>query len=308
MISEKKVLRKSLRRRLESNPPLFFLLVYSFVILIGTLLLMLPFASRSGSSPAPVDALFISASALCVTGLSPVVTVVQWSPFGQAVIAVLIQLGGLGIMTAVTLVGMMANQSFGIASRRVLMEEKGQSELSGMVKLIRFICISTFLIELVGMVLLSIVFVPRFGWARGLWYGLFHSISAFCNAGFDLVGGASLSDYTGNVMMLLAVSSLIVIAGIGFTVYRDVLSGNRRWRLHTKIVLSTTLLLLVAGTVLIYLGEATNPKTLGALPEGEKWLNAYFQSVTTRTAGFFTIDQKSLTNAGALVSLSLIHI
>lgn len=307
---EKPKMENTLKRRLMKNPPLFFLLAYLVVIATGTFLLMLPISSQSGEVTSVFDSLFVTTSAVCVTGLTPVITAEHWTTFGHVVILLLIQLGGLGIVTAFAALGLITKQKFSMAGRRLMMEEKGQSGLTGMVKLIRFILISTFAIEAVGAFLLSIDFVPRYG-LRGIWYAVFHSISAFCNAGFDILGPVSLSDFSGNVLVILTISFLIVIAGLGYVVYLDVLrkDGNERIRFHSKLVFMITGILLVVGTLGTYLLERTNPGTLGQMAgEGEKILNAFFQAVTTRTAGYFSFDQASMTTAGAFLSICLMFI
>lgn len=303
--------RRSLFVRLESNPPLFFIVGYLIVIAIGAGLLSLPIASQSGEVTSLFDCIFVSTSAVCVTGLTPLVTAEHWTLFGQVVIILLIQLGGLGIMTAFAAFGLLTNYRFSMGDRRIMMEEKGESGMTGMVKLIRYILFATFLLEGIGALLLSFDFIPSYGLKQGLWFSVFHSISAFCNAGFDLLGKVSLSDFSGNVLVILTISFLIISAGLGFTVYRDLFhhENNNRIKLHTKLVLSMTAFLLIIGTLGIYVLEHNNPATLAALDsEGEKLMNAFFQSVTTRTAGFFSIDQAALTTAGALASIFLMFI
>ncbi|MDY3051869.1 MAG: TrkH family potassium uptake protein [Ndongobacter sp.] len=304
--------QKSLKRfRLENNPPLFFLLSYASVIVVGTGLLTGPWATQSGEMTSPIDALFTATSALCVTGLSPVVSAEHWNIAGQLILLVLIQLGGLGIMTAAAAFGMVARRKITLLDRRVLMEEKGQSGIKGMVRLVRFILLSTFAIEAIGAVLLALSFVPQFGILKGVWLSVFHSVSAFCNAGFDLLGPASLSAYTGNVLVCLTISFLVIVAGIGYTVYMEVLDRRRLYRLslHSKIVLTVTGALLALGTLGFLLLEYNNPATLGGLhAPGEKVLAAFFQSVTTRTAGFFSIDQAALRTPSAVLTIVLMFI
>lgn len=307
---EKGKVRHNIRRRLMVNPPLFFLVSYLIVIAIGGFLLALPISSQSGEFSSLFDSFFVSTSAVCVTGLTPVVSAEYWSVFGQVVILFLIQLGGLGVVTAFAALGLITNQRFSMTNRRLMMEEKGQEGLTGMVKLIRFILASTFVLEALGAVLLSIDFIPRYG-LKGIWYAIFHAISAFCNAGFDILGPVSLSAMSANVVVILSISFLIIVAGLGYIVYLDLLGkdGNKRIRFHTKLVLVITAILLITGTIGTYLLERSNPQTLGSMQgEGEKLLNAFFQSVTTRTAGFFSFDQAALTTAGAFLSIGLMFI
>lgn len=310
-MNENKIRKKNWKEKMEANPPVFFLMGYAIVILIGAGLLCLPIASKSGEGARFIDALFVSTSATCVTGLSPVVTVSYWTSFGHFVIISLIQLGGLGIVTAFASFGFIFHQRFGLGSRKMMMAEKGQDGLTGMVKFIKFVLLSTFIIEFIGACFLAIEFIPAYGVKTGIWYSIFHSISAFCNAGFDLIGDASLSPFSNNVIVILTISALIITAGLGFTVYLDLIAkdGNKRIKLHTKLVLTMTAFLLLVGTLGIYFMEKNNPETLGAMAtEGEKVLNSFFQSVTTRTAGYFTLNQSALTLGSALLSMVLMFI
>lgn len=302
--------KKTILDTLKGNTPLYFLLGYLGVIFLGMLLLMLPISAQDGQITGMPDALFTATSAVCVTGLSPVVTAEHWTLFGQIVIILLIQIGGLGIMTFVAIFGLLTNQRFSIADRKRFMEEKNQNELTGMVRLIKFIILATFVLEGVGAFFLALRFVPQFGVIKGLWFSVFHAISAFCNAGFDLLGPESLTAYQHDPLVLLTIATLIILAGIGYTVYLDLwrMRKGDRLHLHSKIVLSSTAILLLGGTVLIFLMEANNPQTMGALSLPEKGLNAFFQSVTTRTAGFCTFAQDKMTQASGLGSIFLMFI
>lgn len=310
--------------KLKKNPPLFFLFAYALLIIIGSLFLSLPIATNSGEATNLIDAFFVSASAVCVTGLSPVVTVEHWSLFGQVTISLLIQVGGLGIVTAFVAFGLLAKKHFGIQERRFMMESQGRNNLEGAVKIMRHILFATFLIESIGAFLLSFTFIPIYGVLKGIWYSIFHSISSFCNAGFDLIGSESIVPFKSNPFFITVISLLIIVGGLGFVVYIDIIGKNKKRRelssrikvkngrvnysLHTKLVISITAFLLVIGTVLIYVIERTNVNTIGTMTEGDKILNAFFQSVTTRTAGYFTFDQPALTNAGSFISMVLMFI
>lgn len=302
--------KKTLLDKLKGNTPLYFLLGYMGVICIGMLLLMLPVSQQAGKSISLSDAFFTATSAVCVTGLSPVVTAQHWSVFGQAVLLFLIQIGGLGIMTFVAIFGLLTNQRFSIMDRKRLMEEKNQNELTGMVRLIKFILLATFAIEGIGAFFLALRFIPQFGALKGIWFSLFHAVSSFCNAGFDLLGPESLVPYQQDPLIVLTISLLIILSGLGYTVYLDLWRAHKgeRLHLHAKIVLSATVFLLVGGTLLILLTEAHNPETLGMLSLPQKALNAFFQSVTTRTAGFYTFAQEKMTQAGSLSSILLMFI
>lgn len=221
---------------------------FLFIILIGAILLSLPIATKDFVWTPFIDSLFTSTSAVCVTGLVTVNTAKHWSTFGHLVIITLIQIGGLGFMTATTLVAMILGKKITLKSRLIIREQMNTDYLSGMVKLIRYVLLSTFIIEGIGAILLSFQFIPKFG-IKGIWYSIFHSISAFCNAGFDILGDTSLEAYSNNLMFMLTISSLIVLGGIGFNVYMDITLRKFKFKnfsVHTKLVLVSTLILLVS--------------------------------------------------------------
>lgn len=274
---------------------------FGMIILVGALLLTLPIATRSGESIGFFSALFTATSATCVTGLIVVDTWLTWSPFGQAVILLLIQLGGLGFMTVITLISLVAHRHIGLSERLIMVSTLNLNDLDGVVRVVRRALMGTAFLELLGTVLLSIRMIPRFGLIRGLWHALFHSVSAFCNAGFDLQGGdtgafSGLADFHADPLVLLTTAGLIVMGGLGFFVWEDV-ARNRRWgklTLYSRLVLGLTAFLILFGAVFFMATEGDNPATLGEMPAGEKWLNAVFQSVTLRTAGFNVIDQGAM--------------
>lgn len=300
----------SFMEKLLRKPPLLILAGYLLVLFLGASLLLLPAASRQGRVTSPLTALFTACSALCVTGLTTVTTAVHWSSFGQVVILLLIQLGGLGIVTAATAILMALRRPLSMQERMVIAEEKGAATPGGMARLIRFILAVTFLFEGLGVILLAIRFVPRMGWGQGIWMSVFHAVSAFCNAGFDLLGPSSLLDWQGDGLVLLTLSFLIILGGLGFPVYRDLKEGKRwrHFRLHTKIVLTMTALLLLLGCLLFQLLEGGSGGAWAQLPVARQWLNAFFQSVTCRTAGFASVPQASLSQASVLVAIGLMFI
>lgn len=302
--------KKSKFESLQKNPSLFLLVGYLIMAMIGTILLLLPISTASGEITNPMDAIFVAVSAICVTGLSPVVTMTHWSTFGHAVILILIQIGGLGIMTATSAIFSLTKHRFSMAERIVISEEKNATGLTGMIKLLKYVLAATFIAEAIGAILLSIQFIPEFGVGKGIWYSVFHAISAFCNAGFDILGEMSVSTYVNNIFATLTISFIIIMGGLGFGVYRDVWK-KRNWKrltLHSKIVLSMTAALLVLGTLAFFGLEYGNPLTLGPLSVPGKIAASFFQSVTTRTAGFFNFDQSSMTNGAALVSIFLMFV
>lgn len=292
-------------------PARLIALGFLIVIIAGALLLMLPAASRGGVSF--IDALFTSTSATCVTGLVVRDTFTGWTAFGQVVIILLIQLGGLGFMTVITMVSMALGKRLGLYDRKVLMQSAGNITLSGVGGLMRRIIPFAFLIELTGASLLAIRFIPEFGWGRGLWYAVFHAVSAFCNAGFDLMGVktpfSSLTDYVADPMVSLTVAALIIIGGLGFLVWRDISFCGfhfKKYQLHTKLVLVTSGILLLGSTVLFLLFEWN--ASMAGLTVPQKILASFFQAVTTRTAGFNTVDLTELSVSGGILSDVLMFI
>lgn len=299
-----------IRRRVHLNAVQTLTIGFACLILAGAVLLMLPISSRSGQSIPFLDALFTSASASCVTGLVLYDTWTQFTFFGQAVLLVLIQVGGLGFMTLSILVAILLHRRVGLHQRSVLMDTVGALQVGGVVRLTRRALLVTAAWEGTGAVLLAVWFCPRYGLGRGLWMAVFHAVSAFCNAGFDLLGtGASLTTEAGELLLNLVIMALIVAGGLGFLVWDDVLVNRfhfRRYRLHSKLVLTGTAALLVVGTVLFYIVEGDH--AFAGVPTGQRLLMAAFQSVTCRTAGFNTADLMALSQAGILISMALMFI
>lgn len=282
------------------------------VILLGTVLLALPIAAKNGQSIGLFDSLFTSTSAVCVTGLVVVDTGTTFSLFGQIVLIMLIQVGGLGFMVFATMLMVMLGRKISIRGRMLIRESMNASSLSDLGSLTRLYLLLSLAIELIGTITLCFRFVPLYGWKHGTWMALFHSVSAFCNAGFDLFGNyASLTAFSGDPLVLLTVASLIILGGLGFSVILETArnrQGFRNLSLHTRIVLMTTLVLLLAGTVFYWIVERTNAETLAGCSEGEKILNAFFQSVTMRTAGFNSFDLSALRDGTKLFSSLLMMI
>ena len=289
-------------------------LVFLGLILLGALLLTLPAASRSGVSCGFRSALFTATSATCVTGLVLHDTYTQWSGFGQTVIICLIQIGGLGFMSVATLVVFMLRRKLGLKQRLVMAQALSLNDMDGVVRLQKWVIIGSLSVEAVGALILTLHFLPDFGFPTALKWGLFHSISAFCNAGFDIVGcitpGVSLMEFDSDPVVLLTLGSLVVIGGLGFLVWEEVVTfpKTKKLSVYTRLVLVTTGVLLLLGTVLVALAEWDNPATIGDMSTGDKLLNCFFQSVTTRTAGFAAVDQAALTDAGKGISILLMFI
>ena len=309
-------MEKTLRHIRKLQPVQIIALGFMGMILLGACLLTLPVATRSGHSVGFLDALFTSTSAICVTGLITVDTGTVYSIFGQLVILLLIQAGGLGFMTVTTLIFIIIGKRISLSERMVIREQLNEETLSGLVKLIKRVLMVTFITEFIGAALLSIRFIPDFGLLKGIYFSFFHAISAFCNAGFDLIGNfQSLMPYANDFIVNFTICALIVTGGLGFIVILDISkkirSGRKsRLELHTKIVLITTVSLIVLGAIAFFLLEMNNPKTIGSpdLSPNGKFFASVFQSVTPRTAGYNTIDQNSMGGASKLLTVILMFI
>ena len=303
------------RRHIRSDVPMsaqsIIALGFLAIILIVTALLMLPVSSAAGTMTDPLTALFTATSAVCVTGLVVVDTATHWSLFGKLVLITGIQIGGLGVMTVMALVSMLLGQRIGLRQRTLLQESVASLHIGGIVRLVRRAMIGTALIEGLGVVLLAFRFVPSLGWPRGLGYSLFHSISAFCNAGFDLMGTisgpyTSLESFVSDPLVNLTVIALILVGGIGFFVWDDLIQCRFRWKrmqLHTRLVLLLSALLVLVPAALFYAFERTN--AMAGLDTGGRVLASLFSAVTPRTAGFDTIATAELSDASALLTLLL---
>ncbi|MBQ9082766.1 MAG: potassium transporter KtrB [Clostridia bacterium] len=309
-------MKKRITFRLSTTQ--IIMLSFLLVILMGSALLSLPVSSADGTPVPYPDALFTATTATCVTGLVTVPTGLAWSPFGQAVILVLIQIGGLGVVTVISALMILLNQRMGIGDRLLIQDAFNLNSLSGIVRFVKNVIAGTFLVEGAGALCYMLVFVPEYG-ARGVWISVFTAVSAFCNAGMDVIGENSLCDYAANPIVNLTTSLLIVLGSLGYIVWWDILrvmkkatpTNRRLFRhltLHSKIVLVSTLNLLFGGGALFLLFEYHNPLTIGHLPLANKIQVALFQSVTTRTAGFATVPQQYLTNASSVLSLLLMFI
>ncbi|MCI7322648.1 MAG: TrkH family potassium uptake protein [Lachnospiraceae bacterium] len=286
---------------------------FFLIILLGTFMLMSPMASRSGDITDFLDALFTATSATCVTGLVVYDTWLHWSMFGQFIILTLIQIGGLGFITISVGLAMAFQQKIGLRQRDRIKESVNALELGGIVKLTKKILMGTLLFEGIGAILLAIRFIPKFGPLKGIYFSIFHSVSAFCNAGFDLMGQqgpySSFVDYVGDPLVNLTLIVLIVIGGLGFIVWNDVTTKHFHWKqfsLNTKLVLCVTALLVFGGAFLLLLFEQGN--TLEGLSAGEQVLASLFGSVTARTAGFNTVDTGALRPESKFVTIILMFI
>lgn len=301
-----------LKRKLlefELNPPAILAVGFLSLIIIGAILLNLPISSKSGESIGAINAIFTASSAVCVTGLIVVNTAEYWSLFGQVVIIILIQIGGLGFMTMATSVALIMGKKIRLKERLVIREQLNQETMGGLVRLTKYVIFVTLLIEAIGALFLSFKFIPIYGIAKGIWFSIFHSISAFCNAGFDIIGN-SITPFVGDLWINIIISILIILGGLGFSIYID-LYRNKKFKylsIQSKFVLSITAILLVVGTVILFLIEYNNPFTLKELSLSNKILASFFQSTVTRTAGFNSIDISSMIDSSAFLMIILMFI
>ena len=294
------------------------LLSFLVTIFLGSLLLALPISSADGEAVPYLDALFTATTSTCVTGLVTLPTATTWSVFGQVVILLLIQIGGLGLITVMSGLMILLHRKMGIGDRLLIQDAFNLNTMSGLAKFVKNVLFGTLIVEGAGAILYMPVFVSEFG-AKGIWISVFNSVSAFCNAGIDVIGENSLCNYATNPLVNLVTSALIILGGLGYIVWWDVLRVIRsrspknkkifrHLTLHSKIAITVTAGLILIGAILIFIFEYNNPKTIGELPLFDKIQVSLFQSVTTRTAGFASVPQENLTNAASAVSIILMLI
>lgn len=294
------------------------MLFFLFAVLVGSVLLSLPISHAKGVSVSYIDALFTATTAVCVTGLVTLPTYSTWSVFGQIVLLILIQIGGLGIVTVMSGFMIGFHKRIGIGGRMLIQDAFNLNTLSGIIGFTKKVLIGTFIVEGVGALMYMTVFIPQFG-LKGIWISIFNSISAFCNAGIDIISDNSLCDYVLNPMINLTSSLLIILSGIGYIVWWDFIGVIKEFptkkfkcfrdlTFHSKIAITVSLILIFAGGFLFFIFEFNNPDTIGNYNVFEKMMVAIFQSITTRTAGFASVPQENLTNASSFVSLILMFI
>ncbi len=303
-----------LKKRLKITPTQLIVASFATLIFVGSILLNLPIASKNAQPVGLINAIFTATSAVCVTGLVVVDTGTHWTVFGQVIIISLIQIGGLGIMTMSTMLALLVGRRITLRERLLIQESLNQFDLEGLVRLTKNIIIATFAIEILGAVIYSLVFVPEYGIQKGIGYGIFHSIAAFCNAGFDIIGDfRSFTPYVNNFIININAMALIVIGGLGFSVWIDIYQIYRdrslkNITLHSKVVLATTVFLILFGAIFIFAVEFNNPGTLKNLPFSGKVLASFFHSVSPRTAGINTLDMTALTTPTKFLSIILMFI
>lgn len=306
------------KQRFPISTTHMILLSFLIVILVGAILLSLPISSASATATPFLDALFTATTSTCVTGLVVMPTVSSWSVFGQIVILLLIQIGGLGVITIMSGLMILLHKKMGIGDRLLLQDAFNLNSLSGLVRFVKKVVLGTLAVEALGALLYMSVFVPEFG-AKGIWISVFTSISAFCNAGIDIIAENSLCNYARNPVINAVTCGLITLGSIGYIVWWDILrlcklTKQKKVRffkdltLHSKIAITATAVLIVVGAALIFVFEYDNPLTMQGYSLPEKIQASVFQSVTTRTAGFATVPQENLTNASAIVCLLLMFI
>lgn len=307
---------ENLKQKIKNSRPARSTIIaigFFIIIILGTLLLMLPFSTKAGESTTFLGALFTSTSATCVTGLVQYDTFTHWTLFGQLVIIILIQIGGLGFITFGVYAMMLMRKKIGLEDRELVHDSLNSIKLGGAVNFVKRIVKGTLIIEGIGALILSLCFIGEYGFFKGVYYGIFHSISAFCNAGFDLFGYkekfCSLVPYQDDPVVILTISALIIIGGIGFAVWEDVVTHKlhiKKYQLHSKIVLSVTASLLVFGTLFFMYSE--NNTVLKDMSFGQRLLSSFFAAVTPRTAGFNSVDVASMSTAGKLLTTVLMFI
>ena len=306
------------KKKFKFSTTQIILLSFLIAIVLGSILLALPISSANGKGVRYLDALFTATTSTCVTGLVTLPTASTWSVFGQVVILLLIQVGGLGIITIMSGLMLLINKKMGIGDRLLIQDAFNLNTMSGLAQFIKKVLLGTLIVEGVGALLYMFVFIPDFG-ARGIWISVFTSVSAFCNAGIDIIGESSLCDYATNPLVNGVTAMLIVLGGLGYVVWWDILrviknrtpNNKKIFRyltLHTKIALTVTLGLILVGGVLIFAFEYSNPLTIGDMSIFDKIQVSFFQSVTTRTAGFASVPQENLTNASFLLCIILMLI
>ena len=300
------------------------IIVFGFLLMIltGAILLWLPISASDGTFTSPIDALFTATTSVCVTGLTTVTTAAHWSLFGKIVILILIQLGGLGVVCAGIGVLILIKKRITMRERMLIQTAYNLENIDGVVRLIKNVSLGAFAVELIGAVFYAIVFIPDYGFIKGVWYSVFHAVSAFCNAGIDLIGDSSLYVYRDNVMINITTMLLIIVGGIGFIVWWDIkkvvlksfkmrkIKGQlfKKMSVHSKVAVITTLVLIFSGALFIFIAEYNNPDTIGELGTGHKILASFFESVTVRTAGFATIPQQNFRETSYLIILVLMLI
>ncbi len=293
------------------NPVQILSLGFICVIVLGTFILSMPISTADGNGTKYLDSLFTATSAVCVTGLITVDTGTHFSILGQFVILILIQIGGLGFMSLTTFIAVLLGKRITLRDRLIMQESMNTFKIEGLIKMVKYVVLFTFIVELSGALFILPTFLRRYSMGKSLFFSLFHSVSAFCNAGFDLNGGfSSLTSYTSNSFFIIIISLLIIIGGLGFSVIIELWNYKKKRRLsvNAKIILTTTALLISIGTIFMFVFEYNNLHTIGSLSFKDKLVNSYFAAVSPRTAGFNSISTGDMTLPGKLLTIILMFI
>ena len=291
------------------NPAFILSIGFFILIILGGIILSTPYVTRNGKATNLIDAFFVAASASCVTGLTPVNTAYHWNSLGHIVIIILIQIGGLGIMSLATLIPLLLRKKIGLKSRQILKEQFNIDSLAGMINLFKYVLLFTVLTEILGAILLAIRFIPQYGFGKGMWFSIFHSISAFCNAGFDILGDSIYplrSDALVNITLML----LVIIGGLGFMVTSEIFYRKNFQKLstHTKLVILITIVLILVGALGFFLLESIGGGVLKTESAKASIIESFFQSVVARTAGFNSVNLSKIKESTALLLICLMFI
>lgn len=294
--------------KITLNPPLVLSLGFAILITFGGVLLSLPFFTKSGEATDLIDSMFVAASASCVTGLTPVNTFEHWNTYGHVLLIILIQIGGLGVMSLASIIPLILGKKIGMKSRQILKEQLNVESLEGMIVLFKYVLVFTFGIEILGAILLSFRFIPLYGAGTGIWYSIFHSISAFCNAGFDILGD-SMYPFRDDILVNLTISFLVIIGGLGFVVTSELFRRRSFQKIstHSKLVLLISGALLVLGTLMFLFLENGDGVLQYESVKGSI-LESFFQSVVARTAGFYSVDLSKIKDSTALMLMGLMFV
>lgn len=294
--------------KITLNPPLVLSLGFAILITFGGVLLSLPFFTKSGEATDLIDSMFVAASASCVTGLTPVNTFEHWNTYGHVLLIILIQIGGLGVMSLASIIPLILGKKIGMKSRQILKEQLNVESLEGMIVLFKYVLVFTFGIEILGAILLSFRFIPLYGAGTGIWYSIFHSISAFCNAGFDILGD-SIYPFRDDILVNLTLSALVIVGGLGFVVTSELFRRRSFEKIstHSKLVLLISGALLVLGTVMFLFLENGDGVLQYESVKGSI-LESFFQSVVARTAGFYSVDLSKIKDSTALMLMGLMFV
>ncbi len=296
---------------LQLNPVQVLSAGFALVILAGGIILSLPISSASGLPTPFIDSLFTSTTSICVTGLVTLDTGTHWSLFGKTVIMLLIQTGGLGFMTFATITAVFLGRKLGLKNRLVMQEAYNTFNIQGIIKMVKYVISFTLGLEGIGALILMTQFIPIYGWGTGIYFGIFHSISAFCNAGIDLIGDfRSVTIFNTNKILLITIMTLIVVGGLGFSVWIEIwnFKSLRKLSFHAKIVITTSLILMFGGAFFLFIFEFNNPATMQGMSLFDKVVNAMFSSITPRTAGFNSISTSEMSMGGRILTMLLMFV